>query len=134
MRAVRLLVAGVCLAGCLSVAGSPSAAQTASDACRIMEPAAGYAQQVALSAGHARVWRLYQAFFLRQPDRDGFDHWYGVRARGAHLSDIAYAFAASSEFQQRYGNVDHDRFVDLVYGNVCAGRPTRRAVRTGPGS
>src|SRR5690606_28974534 len=56
--------------------------------------------------------------FLRQPDQQGFDHWFGARARGAGLSDIAYSFAAGREFQQRYGNLSHAQFVDLVYRNV----------------
>jgi hypothetical protein len=117
-RSMRTLLAVVLLAAGLTLAGGQPAVQAADGACQISAPGQAFSQQVAMSAGHARVWRLYQAFFLRQPEQQGFDHWFGVRARGASLSDIAYAFAASDEFQQRYGNLSHDQFVDLVYRNV----------------
>jgi hypothetical protein len=132
MRVVRVLVAAAIVAGCLAFAGPTAVQAAAGDGCRISAPASAYAQQVELSAGHARVWRLYQAFFLRQPDQGGFDHWFAVRARGAGLSDIAYAFAASREFQERYGDLDHGRFVDLVYRNVLcrAAEPEGRAYWT----
>lgn len=130
--AIRSLLAAALLVGCLVVAGGPPA-QAADGDCRISAPSAAFAQQVQVSAGHARVWRLYQAFFLRQPEQQGFDHWFGVRARGATLSDIAYAFAESREFQQRYGDLDHGRFVDLVYRNVLCrtAEPDGRAYWTG---
>jgi Domain of unknown function (DUF4214) len=117
-RTIRTVLAAAILAGCLTVASATTPVQAATGDCQISAPASAYRQQVELSTGHARVWRLYQAFFLRQPDQGGFDHWYAVRARGAGLSDIAYSFSASREFQQRYGNLDHGRFVDLVYRNV----------------
>jgi hypothetical protein len=118
-RTIRMLLAVVLVATTSSIAG-PAAVQAAEsdDSCKISRPSAAFAQQVSMSTGHARVWRLYQAFFLRQPDQQGFDHWFGVRARGAGLSDIAYSFASSREFQSRYGNLGHGQFVDLVYRNV----------------
>lgn len=123
MRMIRsLLVAGL-LAGCLTVVGGTAPVQAAEGDCRISAPSSAFRQQVDVSTGHARVWRLYQAFFLRQPDQGGFDHWYGVRARGAGLGDIAYSFSTSPEFQQRYGNLDHGGFVDLVYRNVLCRAP-----------
>ncbi len=130
-RPIRMLLAVVLAASCLTVAG-PAPVRAADGDCRISGPAPAYAQQVAQSTGHARVWRLYQAFFLRQPEPAGFDHWFGVRARGAGLSDIAYAFAASDEFRQRYGSLDHPQFVDLVYRNVLcrAAEPEGRAYWT----
>lgn len=118
MSAVRTTLAVALLAGCLVLGGGTPVAEAADGDCQITAPSAAYAQPVAMSAGHARIWRLYQAFFLRQPEQGGFDHWFAVRARGAGLSDIAYSFSASQEFQQRYGNLGHDQFVDLVYRNV----------------
>ena len=65
-----------------------------------------------------QISRLYQAYFLRYPDQGGFDYWVGVRADGSPLDSVSEAFAASAEFQSRYGSLTDDAFVDLVYGNV----------------
>ena len=64
------------------------------------------------------ISRLYQAYFLRQPDPAGFAFWRDQRAAGAGLGAIADAFAASSEFQAAYGSLTDEQFVDLVYENV----------------
>jgi len=86
--------------------------------CRIKTPDSAFAAEVADSPGHARVWRLYQAFYLRQPDRGGIDYWTSVRSGGTELSDIAYQFAVGPEFQALYGQLTNGEFVDLVYTNV----------------
>lgn len=65
-----------------------------------------------------QINRLYQAYFLRLPDHGGFDYWLGRRAGGLPLADVSAAFAASAEFQNRYGNLSDGTFVDLVYANV----------------
>jgi hypothetical protein len=62
--------------------------------------------------------RLYQAYFLRLADAPGFDYWLGQRARGGSLVDVSSSFAASTEFQNRYGQLNDGTFVDLVYANV----------------
>ncbi len=93
-------------------------APRADAACRIRGPIDDFRQRVNVSPGHAQVWRQYQAFFLRQPDEGGLTYWFGVRARGATLSDIAYSFAESDEFRARYGRLGDEAFVDLVYRNV----------------
>ena len=77
------------------------------------------------SATEAEIYRLYVAFFLRQPDSSGANYWSGVRSSGVSLSSIAAAFAASPEFQARYGPLGDAEFVDLVYNNVL-GRPSDR--------
>lgn len=71
------------------------------------------------------IARLYLAYFLRPPDTDGVRYWIGTNLPYRAISD---AFAASSEFQQRYGNLSNDGFVDLVYQNVL-GRPADAAGR-----
>jgi hypothetical protein len=87
------------------VVGSPSGAgadpQAASSSptgavsgCDIGTPNDDFDDEVSLSSGHARVWRMYQAFFLRQPDPTGFDYWIKTRNGGATLADIAYQFAS----------------------------------------
>jgi hypothetical protein len=66
----------------------------------------------------AEVYRLYVAFFQRQPDQAGFGYWVGVRASGTSLRDIANLFASSAEFVTTYGSLTDARFVELVYSNV----------------
>jgi hypothetical protein len=118
--------------GGLSTRGpAPAAAST----CAAGTPSAEHSRAVTLSTGHARVWRLYQAFFLRQPDVSGFRYWVSVRSQGASLSAIAYQMAQGPEFQNRYGSLSHIEFVDLVYTNVLCrsalGDPEGRAYWTG---
>jgi serralysin len=67
--------------------------------------------------------RLYQAFFLRQPDSDGLAHWVSVANSGSSWQSIAQSFASSAEFQQRYGSLDNEEFVQLVYQNVLNRNP-----------
>ncbi len=71
----------------------------------------------------AKITRLYRAFFLRPPDSAGLDYWSAQAAAGVALDAIAAAFAQSSEFQTRYGSLDHQQFVELVYGNVLGRAP-----------
>jgi len=66
----------------------------------------------------AEVIRLYKAFFGRLPDSAGLDHWVDARRSGLGLIRIAEAFAASTEFVDRYGNLSNRQFVTLVYQNV----------------
>ncbi|MGI9616816.1 MAG: DUF4214 domain-containing protein, partial [Acidimicrobiales bacterium] len=125
----RLFIAALLIAGVQPFAG-PAAAdanggypEASSVGCAIATPANEFAGQVAYSAGHARVWRLYQAFFLRQPDQTGFDYWTGVRTGGLSLSGLAFQFASSDEFVARYGNLTDAQYVDLVYNNVLCREP-----------
>lgn len=122
-RAIAMITATVALAGALVFASTPVSPVSASTSCRIGGPAAAFDDQVDHSPGHARVWRLYQGFFLRQPDQSGFDYWARVRSSGARLTDIAYQFASGEEFRARYGSLDNGRFVDLVYRNVLCRTP-----------
>ena len=120
IRTRLAILAMILLAASFSagVAGPAPAAAVSGDPCGISTPNPTYAQQVRLSTGHARVWRLYQAFFLRQPDEAGYAYWTRVRSGGATLSDIAFQFAQGTEFTNRYGNLSHAQFVDLAYNNV----------------
>lgn len=69
------------------------------------------------------VYRLYRAYFLREPDRAGYDYWLGVYRNGYPLDKISNDFARSAEFQQRYGSVDNRQFLTLVYQNVLGRQP-----------
>ncbi len=80
------------------------------------------APAVGTDASAAAVTRLYQATFLRAPDRAGLAHWLSRRSSGTPLLEIASSFAGSGEFVARYGLLDDDDFVELIYANVL-GRP-----------
>lgn len=73
------------------------------------------------------VGRLFSAYFLRQPDRAGYDYWIQERAEGTELASISSSFASSREFTDRYGALDDRAFVDLIYRNVLG----RAADQTG---
>ena len=68
------------------------------------------------------VARLYRAYFLRDPDVGGFQHWVAKKRTGATVSSISSTFAGSSEFKSRYGSLSNQAFVNLIYQNVL-GRP-----------
>lgn len=65
-----------------------------------------------------QVRRLYLATFLREPDAGGLDHWRRAIAGGVSVAAAAQAFAASPEFEDRYGSLDNEAFVALLYRNV----------------
>ncbi|MBK9178161.1 MAG: DUF4214 domain-containing protein [Acidimicrobiales bacterium] len=69
------------------------------------------------------VARLYQAFFFRAPDWDGFWYWMGVYDRGVPLGQIADGFTYSAEFLSTYGGLSNEDFVWLVYLNVLGRDP-----------
>jgi len=69
------------------------------------------------------VYRLYRAYFLREPERAGYDYWVDTYLGGYPLTAISDDFAKSREFTSRYGNVDNRGFLDLVYRNVLGRTP-----------
>ncbi len=76
-----------------------------------------------LTVDHAGLFRLYWAFFGRQPDPDGAAYWIGQLDACRSMTEIADQFATSDEFAARYGEfpVDaagHAAFVDLAYQQV----------------
>ncbi len=71
-----------------------------------------------LTGEHATAFRLYQAFFQRQPDAEGALYWIGEIDGCAGLDTIADSFADSEEFGRRYGTTDDRAFVELIYRNV----------------
>ncbi|WP_421120511.1 DUF4214 domain-containing protein [Aquihabitans daechungensis] len=62
--------------------------------------------------------RLYWAFFLRAPDQAGLDYWTKKLSTGTTLSKVAKHFAASSEFQTKYGSKTNSQFITLIYQNI----------------
>ncbi len=65
-----------------------------------------------------QVVRLYQAYFLRNPDQGGYLFWRRSLLNGIGLADISNFFAGSPEFLARYGALSDAQFVDQLYGNV----------------
>ncbi len=70
------------------------------------------------TSAEGQVYRLYLAYFLREPDAQGFAFWVDQVAGGADLRTASEAFARSPEFVDTYGELTDERFVDVVYRNV----------------
>lgn len=75
------------------------------------------------SSAAGKVFRLYFAYFLREPDEGGRSFWTNELANGTSLNTISAEFAASPEFVATYGSLSNERFVDLVYHNVLGRDP-----------
>lgn len=119
-------LSAICLAASLVSAASSTLSTTpagALPACTIDTPDSEFVAEVETSPRHAQMWRLYQAYFLRQPDREGLEFWVDLGRDGAGLEAISRYFESSPEFGIRYGAVDDRAFLDLVYGNVMCRTP-----------
>ena len=66
----------------------------------------------------ASVARLYDATFDRLPDGGGLLGWKNAVDNGMSLSAVADGFAFSAEFQNTYGNLSNQGFVEQLYHNV----------------
>jgi len=69
------------------------------------------------------VFRIYRAVLGRSPDAAGFDAWTATMAQGRDFGTVAQGFTGSREFQTRYGGLDDDGFVTLLYRNVLGRDP-----------
>ncbi len=68
--------------------------------------------------------RLYLAYFDRRPEKDGLDFWTAELATGRRtLDDVSEYFARSPEIVTRYGQLNDQEFVALVYNNVLGRAP-----------
>lgn len=63
----------------------------------------------------AEILRIYDATLDRGPDPLGLEGWVGVRMRGGTLLEVSQAFVDSAEFQQRYGALSNQAFVEQLY-------------------
>ncbi len=69
------------------------------------------------------VYRLYRAYFLREPEAEGERYWTFRYGRcESSLATVSDLFAGSAEFLARYGSLSDRAFVERVYLNVL-GRP-----------
>jgi len=71
----------------------------------------------------APIVRLYFAYFLRIPDYGGLMYWIDQFSNGQSLGAISNSFAGSEEFQQTYGALSNEAFVNLVYQNILGRAP-----------
>ncbi|CAL1692996.1 hypothetical protein MMB232_03179 [Brevundimonas subvibrioides] len=69
----------------------------------------------------AEILRIYDATLDRGPDAFGLDGWLQARAGGTTLVQMANSFVNSDEFKARYGALNDDAFVSLLY-NFCLNR------------
>ncbi|MFN8016845.1 MAG: DUF4214 domain-containing protein [Acidimicrobiales bacterium] len=76
------------------------------------------AHGAAFAAKREPMARLYWAFFLRTPDANGLQFWVNRLGNGWTLQRVAKQFAASSEFQTKYGKKTNAQFVTLIYQNI----------------
>ncbi len=73
---------------------------------------------LAVQPDQAALVRLYEAVFLRAPDRAGLEYWTSIQRGGTLLGQIAGFFADSDEFRNRYAALDDPGFIDLLYRNT----------------
>lgn len=84
---------------------------------------AALASVIGPNTAGASLDRLYEAYFLRQADTDGFNYWMDQFRAGATLAEIAEWFADSEEFQTRYAGLDFAVFLDQLYRDVLGREP-----------
>ncbi len=84
---------------------------------------AALASVIGPNTAGASLDRLYEAYFLRQADTDGFNYWMDQFRAGATLAEIAEWFADSEEFQSRYAGLDFAVFLDQLYRDVLGREP-----------
>lgn len=120
---LRSLTAALAIAVLASLTPLAAPQQAGAAQCRSGVPTAVHAEQIDLSTSYGAIWRLYQAFFLRQPDDDGMDYWMDRYQSGTSLPVISANFVNSDEFTDTYGQLDDRGFVDLVYENVLCRDP-----------
>lgn len=71
-----------------------------------------------------QVYRLYQAAFARVPDTPGLQHNVGLVDGGLTIQEMASAFIASAEFDQKYGADPSDSsYIRALYQNVLGRAP-----------
>jgi Ca2+-binding RTX toxin-like protein len=64
------------------------------------------------------VMRYYETVLDRLPDANGLSNWIASRNGGMSLDQMAGGFTQSPEFQQRYGALSNQGFVEQLYLNA----------------
>ena len=113
-------VGAAALLATLTAAPTPVAAHSAAAAVTA-DPVADFsmvAELDELTGDHATLFRLYWAFFLRDPDGAGALYWIERQERCQPLASIVEEFVEGEEFANRYGPVSDEAFVERIYRNV----------------
>ncbi|MBJ3774418.1 DUF4214 domain-containing protein [Acuticoccus mangrovi] len=63
----------------------------------------------------ATVLRLYEAAWGRGPDLVGFNEWIERLEGGASLEDLAESLTATNRYQEIYGGLSNEEFVETLY-------------------
>ncbi|MBY0336275.1 MAG: DUF4214 domain-containing protein [Acetobacteraceae bacterium] len=71
----------------------------------------------------AIIARLYDTTLQRAPDLGGLSGWRDLLAGGTALNDIAQGFMQSAEFFGRFGSLDNQQFVTLMYQSALRREP-----------
>ena len=119
-RLSRLVLLGLSVVSIL-LTTTPTLAQA--------EEFSSYSARSELAEAHADVFRLYWAFFDREPDVSGAQYWVGQHDQCASLLDITWSFSNSTEFVNRYGSLSNEEYVNLVYANVLDRAPDEQGKR-----
>ncbi len=93
---------------------------------RAFEPAATIEELIAqedFDKPEADILRLYLAFFNRQAEIIGANYWIGLNSSGVSIDRISAEFAVSQEFQNTYGAVDNEGYLQILYQNVLGRQP-----------
>jgi hypothetical protein len=80
-------------------------------------------------ASDGPAFRLYSAYFARDPEYAGLVYWSARIRTGTSVRAVSAFFADSSEFRNTYGTLDDAAFVNLVYRNVLGRRPDAGGLR-----
>ncbi len=65
-----------------------------------------------------KAFRLYMAALDRTPDSSGLANWMSVIRSGVDLDHVANGFVNSTEFQEKYGDLDDGGYATQLYNNV----------------
>lgn len=76
-----------------------------------------------IQAAAGTAYRLYQVYFLREPDCDGFDYWLDLHRNGYSFTAISEQFTRSGEFSDRYGPLSNRDLITLVYNHALGRSP-----------
>jgi hypothetical protein len=82
-----------------------------------------YSQNTLSKDYFGQVYRLYAATLDRVPDPAGFQHHVTALNNGLSLMSDASGFLNAPEFQAKYGSLNNEQFVDLLYNNVLNRAP-----------
>ncbi len=76
-----------------------------------------------MDAHEQMIIRLYKAALGRAPESEGLTYWAGELKRGIPLQVIAKEFINSPEFLNRYGAVNDEAYIKLLYNNILKRDP-----------